>query len=75
MPPHLHAGNARLRLDDRLDLLRADQESAEPHGVADPRLKDEAAAVQPGEIASAEHAVGGDRPLGRLGVFQILDEA
>jgi hypothetical protein len=64
-----------LRLDDSLDLLRADKEPTEAHGIADPRLIDEARVRQPGEITGAEHAIGVDRPFGCRRIFQILDEA
>ena len=58
---YLHAGHAGLRLDHGLDFLGADEEAAEPHGVADPRLIDEAGIVEASEIAGAKHAVGVDR--------------
>ena len=57
----LHAGHARLRLNNGLDFLRADQETTKPHRVADPRLKDEAQICKASEVAGPKHAIGIDR--------------
>ena len=51
-----------MRLDDSLDLLGADQEPTEAHGIADPRLIDEARVRQPGEITGVSDLVLTDQP-------------
>jgi hypothetical protein len=52
-------------LNDGLDFLRTDQETAKPHRVADPGLKDEARLCNVSEIAGPENAIGIDRPRRR----------
>src|SRR6516225_4387710 len=71
----LHAGDARLRLNNGLDFLGADQESAKPHRVADPRLVDETDICKVGEITDPEHAVGINRPRCRRWIVKVFDEA
>ena len=71
---YLHPGYARQRLDHGFDFLGTDEESAEPHGIAQPRLINEAGTIEAAEIAGAEHSVGGDRLFGCDGIFQIADK-
>ena len=72
---NLYSCHARLRLNDSLDLLGADQEATETYGVANPRFIDEVGTSQAGEITCAEHAISVDRAFGCRRIFQILDEA
>src|SRR5262249_47135584 len=57
---NLYSSHARLRLNDSLDLLGADQEATETYGVANPRFIDEVAASQAGKITRSEHAISVD---------------
>src|SRR5262249_56863017 len=61
---NLYSCHARLRLNDSLDLLGADQEATETYGVANPRFIDEVGASQAGEITCEEHAISIDRAFG-----------
>src|SRR5215472_18243067 len=72
---NLYSCHARLRLNDSLDLLGADQEATETHGVANPRFIDEAGDSQAGEITRAEQVISVDRAFGCRRIIQILDEA
>src|SRR5215471_18625855 len=73
--PNLYSCHARLRLNDSLDLLGADQEATETYGVANPRFVDEVGGSQACDIARAEHALSVDRAFGCRRIFQILGEA
>src|SRR5215475_2047540 len=72
---NLYSCHARLRLNDSLDLLRADQEATKTYGIANSRFVDEVGGSQACEIARAEHAVSVDRAFGCRRIFQILGEA
>src|SRR5262249_28869380 len=72
---NLYSCHASLRLNDSLDLLRADQEATKTYGVANSRFVDEVGASQGCDIARAEHAVSIDRAFGCRRIFQILGEA
>src|SRR5262245_46453454 len=61
---NLYGRHARVRLNDSLDFLGADQKATETHGVANSRFIHEVPAGQAGEITGAEHAVRVERPFG-----------
>jgi len=61
----LHGGHAGLRLNNGLDFPGADQETTDPHRVADPRLKDEAQICKVSEVAGPKHAICIDRSCRR----------
>ena len=56
----LNAGHAWLSLNNGLDFLGADQETAQPHRVTDPRLKNEALICKVSEVAGPKRAFGID---------------
>src|SRR5262249_35873297 len=72
---NLYSCHARSRLNDTLDLFRADPEATKAYGVANPRFVDEVGDGQTCEIARAEHALSVDRAFGCRWIFQILGEA
>ena len=72
---HLRRHHAGLGADERLDLLRRDQEATQPQRVAAPSQEAEAAGrLRLGQIAAAEPAVLGPRPRGGGLVAQIAVE-